>query len=37
VRSAAPLLGADTDDVMQNMLDYSAEDIARLRKEQVLF
>jgi crotonobetainyl-CoA:carnitine CoA-transferase CaiB-like acyl-CoA transferase len=37
VRSPAPLLGADTDTVMQEILGYSKETIARLKEEQVLY
>jgi crotonobetainyl-CoA:carnitine CoA-transferase CaiB-like acyl-CoA transferase len=37
VRAHAPLLGADTDAVMQDLLGYSAQEIARLKEEQVLY
>jgi crotonobetainyl-CoA:carnitine CoA-transferase CaiB-like acyl-CoA transferase len=37
VRSPAPLLGADTDAVMRDLLGYSAQEIARLKEEQVLY
>ena len=36
VRQPAPCLGQDTDDVLQNILGYSADDIARLRADDVL-
>ncbi|MDN5760121.1 MAG: CoA transferase, partial [Tomitella sp.] len=36
VRTAAPLLGADTDDVLGDVLDYSAETVANLRADGVL-
>jgi benzylsuccinate CoA-transferase BbsF subunit len=37
VRAPAPLLGADTDAVMHDLLGYSAQEIARLKEEQVLY
>ena len=37
VRSPAPVLGQDTDHVMRDVLGYSAEQIARLKDEQVLY
>jgi benzylsuccinate CoA-transferase BbsF subunit len=37
VRSPAPLLGQDTDQVMRDVLGYSAEEIDRLKDEQVLY
>ena len=37
VRSPAPLLGQDTDLVMQEVLGYSSEEIERLKDEQVLY
>ena len=37
VRSSAPLLGQDTDQVMGEVLGYSSEEIARLKDEQVLY
>ncbi|MBI3796299.1 MAG: CoA transferase [Deltaproteobacteria bacterium] len=37
VRTPAPLLGADTDTVMRDLLGYSAQEIARLKAEQVLY
>ena len=37
VRTPAPLLGADTDAVMHDLLGYSAQEIARLKEEQVLY
>jgi crotonobetainyl-CoA:carnitine CoA-transferase CaiB-like acyl-CoA transferase len=37
VRSPAPLLGQDTDQVMRDVLGYSAEQIARLKDERVLY
>ncbi len=37
VRAPAPLLGADTDLVMRDLLGYSAQEIARLKEEQVLY
>lgn len=36
VRQPAPCLGHDTDDVLQNILGYSTDDIARLRANEVL-
>jgi crotonobetainyl-CoA:carnitine CoA-transferase CaiB-like acyl-CoA transferase len=36
VRSAAPILGADTDQVLRDVLGYPADRIARLREAQVL-
>jgi len=36
VRRAAPCLGQDTDDVMQRVLGYSAEEIAGLKEREVL-
>ncbi len=37
VRKPAPLLGADTEDILQSLLGYSPGEIARLREEQVLY
>jgi crotonobetainyl-CoA:carnitine CoA-transferase CaiB-like acyl-CoA transferase len=37
VRKPAPLLGADTEDILHTLLGYSKEQIARLREEQVLY
>ena len=37
VRAPAPLLGQDTDQVMGEVLGYSAPEIARLKEEQVLY
>jgi crotonobetainyl-CoA:carnitine CoA-transferase CaiB-like acyl-CoA transferase len=37
VRKPAPLLGADTEDILQSLLGYSAQEVARLREEQVLY
>ncbi len=37
VRSAAPVLGADTEEVLASLLGYSAEQIAQLRNDKVLF
>jgi crotonobetainyl-CoA:carnitine CoA-transferase CaiB-like acyl-CoA transferase len=37
VQAPAPLLGADTDSVMGDLLGYSAQEIARLKEEQVLY
>jgi crotonobetainyl-CoA:carnitine CoA-transferase CaiB-like acyl-CoA transferase len=37
VRAPAPLLGQDTDSVMRDLLGYSAQEIARLKEEQVLY
>ncbi|MBI3249933.1 MAG: CoA transferase [Deltaproteobacteria bacterium] len=36
VRSAAPLLGQHTDEVLREVLGYTDEDIARLREQKVL-
>ena len=36
VRSPAPLLGQDTDQVMRDVLGYSKEQIDRLKEEEVL-
>ena len=36
VRQPAPCLGQDTDEVLQNILGYSADDIATLRANEVL-
>ena len=36
VRTPAPLLGQHTDEVMQNVLGYAPEEIARLKEEKVL-
>ncbi len=36
VRAAAPLLGADTDSILSNLLGYSARQIAQLRADGVL-
>jgi formyl-CoA transferase len=32
----APMLGEHTDDVMRDLLGYTAEDIARLRRDKVI-
>ena len=37
VRASAPLLGQDTDQVMHEVLGYSAQEIARLKDERVLY
>ncbi len=37
VRSPAPLLGADTDTVMKELLGFSSETIARLKEEQIIY
>jgi crotonobetainyl-CoA:carnitine CoA-transferase CaiB-like acyl-CoA transferase len=37
VRTPAPLLGQDTDQVMRDVLGYSPQEIARLKEEQVLY
>ncbi len=37
VRSAAPLLGQHTHEVLRDVLGYTDDDIARLREQQVLF
>ncbi len=37
VRKPAPLLGADTEDILHTLLGYSNEQIARLREEKVLY
>lgn len=37
VRKPAPLLGADTEDILQNLLGYAPTEIARLREEKVLY
>jgi crotonobetainyl-CoA:carnitine CoA-transferase CaiB-like acyl-CoA transferase len=37
VRKPAPLLGADTEDILQSLLGYSPQEVARLREEQVLY
>jgi benzylsuccinate CoA-transferase BbsF subunit len=37
VRKPAPLLGADTEDILQSLLGYSPQEVARLRDEQVLY
>jgi benzylsuccinate CoA-transferase BbsF subunit len=37
VRKPAPLLGADTEDILLNLLGYSPQDVARLREEGVLY
>jgi crotonobetainyl-CoA:carnitine CoA-transferase CaiB-like acyl-CoA transferase len=37
VRTPAPLLGQDTDQVMRDVLGYSDQGIARLKEEQVLY
>jgi len=37
VQAPAPLLGADTDAVMRDLLGYSAQEIAALREGQVLY
>jgi len=36
VRRSAPCLGQDTDDVMQRVLGYSAEDLVALKARGVL-
>ena len=36
VRAAAPLLGADTDDVLTSMLGYPVQEIKQLRAEGVI-
>ena len=36
VRKAAPVLGADTDSILSSILGYSAEEIARLHKSDLL-
>jgi len=37
VRTPAPLLGANTDAVMHELLGYSSETIAKLKEEQILY
>jgi benzylsuccinate CoA-transferase BbsF subunit len=37
VRTPAPLVGADTDAVMRDLLGYSAQEIAKLKEGQVLY
>ncbi len=37
VRKPAPLLGADTEDILQTLLGLTPQQIARLREEQVLY
>jgi crotonobetainyl-CoA:carnitine CoA-transferase CaiB-like acyl-CoA transferase len=37
VRAPAPLLGQDTEQVMQDVLGYSTQQIARLKEEKVLY
>jgi crotonobetainyl-CoA:carnitine CoA-transferase CaiB-like acyl-CoA transferase len=37
VRKPAPLLGADTEDILESLLGYSPQEIARLREERVLY
>ncbi len=37
VRSPAPLLGQDTDQVMRDVLGYSAQQIAQMKEEKVLY
>jgi benzylsuccinate CoA-transferase BbsF subunit len=37
VRTPAPLLGQDTDQVLHDVLGYSAHDLARLKDERVLY
>jgi crotonobetainyl-CoA:carnitine CoA-transferase CaiB-like acyl-CoA transferase len=37
VQAPAPLLGADTDAVMQGLLGYSVEEIGRLKEGQILY
>jgi benzylsuccinate CoA-transferase BbsF subunit len=37
VRTPAPLLGQDTDQVLRDVLGYSDQEIARLKEEQVLY
>jgi crotonobetainyl-CoA:carnitine CoA-transferase CaiB-like acyl-CoA transferase len=36
VRRPAPILGADTDEVLMSLLGYSAEKIASLRRDGVI-
>ena len=31
------VLGADTEDILQSLLGYSPQEVARLREEQVLY
>ena len=37
VRKPAPLLGADTEDILEKLLGYSPQEITRLREEKVLY
>lgn len=37
VQAPAPLLGADTDAVMQDLLGYDDRTIAKLREEKILY
>ncbi|MBI3304066.1 MAG: CoA transferase [Deltaproteobacteria bacterium] len=37
VRTPAPLLGQDTDQVMRDVLGYSDQEIVRLKEEKVLY
>jgi len=37
VQTPAPLLGQDTDQVMREVLGYSAEEISRLKEEKILY
>lgn len=37
VRTPAPLLGADTEDLLERLLGYSPQEVARLREERVLY
>lgn len=37
VRRPAPLLGQDTEQVLHDVLGYSAQDVARLKDEQILY
>jgi crotonobetainyl-CoA:carnitine CoA-transferase CaiB-like acyl-CoA transferase len=37
LRNAAPILGQDNDEVFGRMLGMSAEEIERLKKENVIF
>jgi len=37
VRKPAPLLGADTEDILQSLLGYPAHEVARFRDEGVLY
>jgi crotonobetainyl-CoA:carnitine CoA-transferase CaiB-like acyl-CoA transferase len=37
VQAPAPLIGNDTNYVMQDLLDYSAEKIAKLKEAEILY